>query len=81
MKVVQTELSDSEHKLLEDYSKRNSKTIKQVVKDAIRNTVIQDSVLPDDPIFTLPPSAKKTGKSEDTSTKHDAYLYGAKRRK
>jgi hypothetical protein len=31
MKVVQTTLSEAEHKLLEEYARRNSKTIKEVL--------------------------------------------------
>lgn len=79
MKIVQTSLSDSEHKLLQEYAIRNSKTIKQVVKEAIRMAVIDDEVSRDDPIFSEAPSAKKTGRSDDASIKHDSYLYGAKR--
>jgi len=78
MKVVQTLLSDSEHKLLEEYAARNSKTIKEVVKEAIRRTVIGDSVSSDDPLFVERPVARKTGKSDDASFKHDLYLYRKK---
>lgn len=80
MKVVQTVLSDSEHEMLEEYAKRNSKTIKDVVKEAIRRTVIQDRVSPTDPLFSGPPSSRKTGKSDDASLKHDEYLYGSRRK-
>lgn len=79
MKIVQTVLSDSEHKLLFEYAARNSKTIKQVVKEAIRKTVVEDSVSPNDSLFVAPPSAKKTGKKDDASIRHDYYLYGVKR--
>lgn len=80
MKVVQTTLSDSEHRLLESYAARKSKTIKEAVREAIRKIVIEDRVLPDDSLFGEPPSGK-TGKSDDASVKHDFYLYGAKRRR
>jgi len=79
MKVVQTVLSDSEHKMLEEYAQRNSKTIKQVLKEAIRSTVMEDRVSPNDSLFVELPSSKKTGRSEDASVKHDAYLYGVRR--
>lgn len=78
MKVVQTTLSETEHRLLEEYAKRNSKTIKEVVKDAIRRTVVDDKVDAKDPIFAEPPSAKRTGKKDYASIKHDEYLYGVK---
>jgi len=81
MKVVQTVLSDSDHRLLEEYAAKNSKTIREVVKEAIRKTVIEDNVTPTDPLFVEPPSARKTGKSDDASTKHDLYLYGERHRR
>ncbi len=34
------------------------------------------TVQPEDPIFTRPPVAKRTGKRERTSTEHDRPLYG-----
>jgi len=39
MRVVHTTLTEAEHKLLVEYAKKNSKTIKEVVRQAIRNTV------------------------------------------
>jgi hypothetical protein len=74
MRVVQTTLTEAEHKLLEEYAKKNSKTIKEVLRQSIRNTV-EGCVDPRDPIFTEPPSAKRTGKQENISEDHDKYLY------
>ena len=74
MRVVQTTLTEAEHKLLEEYAKKNSKTIKEVVRQAIRNTV-KGCTDPHDPIFTEPPSSKRTGKRDSTSIDHDKYLY------
>ncbi len=77
MKVVQTDLTEAEHKLLEEYAKRNSKTIKQVLREAIK-TVVEGKVNADDPIFTGLPALRRTGKKDDRSTNHDKYLYGEK---
>jgi hypothetical protein len=77
MKVIQTTISEAEHKLLEEYAKRNSKSIKEVVREAIRAT-IEGNVNSDDPIFTCPPSSKRTGKTDKGSVDHDKYLYGEK---
>jgi hypothetical protein len=74
MPVVQTTLTEAEHKLLEEYAKKNSKTIKEVLHQAIRNTV-EGCIDPHDPIFAEPPSSKQTGHKENTSTNHDKYLY------
>jgi hypothetical protein len=75
MKVVQTTLTEAEHKLLEEYAKRNSKSIKEVLREAIRTTV-EGKVNPDDPIFTSPPSSRRTGKRDRGSEEHDKFLYG-----
>jgi hypothetical protein len=77
MKVIQTTLTEAEHKLLEEYAKKNSKSIKEVVREAVKAT-IEGKVYPDDPIFTCPPSSKRTGKSDRGSEEHDKYLYGEK---
>ena len=74
MRVVQTTLSEAEHKLLEEYAKKNSKTIKEVLRQAIRNTV-EGCVDPHDPIFTEPPSAKRIEKPQNVAVDHDKYLY------
>ena len=75
MKVVQTTLSEAEHRMLEEYARRNSMSIKEVVRQAVRATV-QGSVNPNDPIFKCSPSSKKTGKKDLGSEQHDKYLYG-----
>lgn len=75
MKVVQTTLSEAEHKLLEEYAKRNSKTIKEVLREAIRTTV-EVRVDPDDPIYRSPPASKGTGRTDRGSVEHDKFLYG-----
>jgi hypothetical protein len=75
MKVVQTTLTEADHILLEEYAKRNSKSIKEVLREAIRTTV-EGNVNPDDPIFTSPPSSRRTGKIDRGSEEHDKFLYG-----
>jgi hypothetical protein len=77
MKVIQTTLTEAEHKLLQEYAKKNSKSIKEVVREAVKAT-IEGNVNPDDPIFTRPPSSKRTGKEDRGSEEHDKYLYGEK---
>lgn len=75
MKVVQTTLTEAEHKLLEEYAKKNSKTIKEVLREAIRSTV-EGSTNPNDPVFAKPPSSKRTGRKDRGSVEHDKHLYG-----
>ena len=54
MKVVKTTLTEAEHKLLEQYARRNSMSIKQVLREAIKAT-LEGNVNPNDSIFTCPP--------------------------
>ena len=75
MKVVQTTLTEAEHKLLEEYAKKNSMSIKDVLREAIKTT-IEGSVDSKDPIFKCPASSKRTGKIDRSSEEHDKYLYG-----
>lgn len=76
MRVVQTTLTEEEHKLLEEYARSKSKSIKEVVREAVRS-VVEGKVVPEDPIFSAPPSSRKTGKKDQGSVEHDRYLYGA----
>lgn len=76
MRVVQTTLTEEEHKLLEDYARKKSKSIKEVVREAVRNAV-EGKVAPEDPIFSRPPASAKTGRRDAGSVEHDQYLYGA----
>jgi len=62
--------------MLEAYAKRQSRSIKEVVREAILNLVLEDKAYADDPIFREPPASKTTGKKEETSLAHDRYLYG-----
>lgn len=79
MKIVQTQISDSEYALLAAYAKTHRKTIKDSVREAIRKLTLRDVVDPEDPIFTMFPVTKKKGRLEDASERHDAYLYGWER--
>ncbi len=51
MKVVQTEVSDMEHALLEAYVTPRRTSIKEAVREAIRKLALRDEVDPNDPIF------------------------------
>ena len=79
MKVVQTELSESEYALLAEYARHRSETIKTVVREAIRRLAISEEVYPQDPIFKMGPLVKRAGSWEDLSERLDYYLYGWER--
>ncbi len=77
MKVAQTELSETEHKMLLEYAKKEKLTLKEVLREGALRIALRDEVHRDDPIFVEEPAAKATGKKERTSVEHDKYLYGS----
>ncbi|MGI0150032.1 MAG: hypothetical protein ACREDF_10955 [Thermoplasmata archaeon] len=76
MRIVQTEVSDTEHALLTKYAKAHKTTIKAAVRQAIRRLAIKDEIDSNDPIFTNFPVARKKGRHPDASERVDFYLYG-----
>jgi len=79
MRVVQTELTETEHALLVAYVKAHGTTIEDAVREAIRRLTIRDEVDPDDPIFEIFPLTRAKGKLKNISEEHDRYLYGDRR--
>jgi hypothetical protein len=77
MKVAQTELSETEYRMLLEYAKKKKLTLKEVLREGALRIALQEEVHRDDPIFTEEPAAKATGKKERTSAEHDKYLYGS----
>ncbi len=76
MKVVQTQVSDTEYAILAAYARARKTTIKEAVRDAIRRVTFRDAVEPNDPLFRAFPVTKKRGRHPDASERHDFYLYG-----
>ena len=79
MKVVQTELSDIEYRLLKRYASDRGLSIKDAIRTIIREKILEDRVINDDTLFTSPPVVKGRGLKDDTSIKHDKYLYGVEK--
>lgn len=79
MKVAQTELTETEHKLLVEYARKKKLTLKEVLREGALRIALQEEVEEEDPIFTEGPVAKATGRKERTSEDHDEYLYGSRR--
>lgn len=77
MRVVQTELSEAEHGLLEAYVKSRGTTIKEAVREAVRKMTLRDQVDPEDPVFRAFPLTKKPGKLRNAAEEHDRHLYGS----
>ncbi len=79
MKIAQTELSETEYRILVEYTKKKKLTLKEVLREGALRIALHDEVDRDDPIFAEGPAAKATGRKERTSLEHDKYLYGSTR--
>ncbi len=75
MRIVQTELSETEHALLEAYVKQRGTTIKEAVREAVRRLTLPEKVDPEDPIFRAFPLTRKKARITDGSENLDRYLY------
>jgi hypothetical protein len=76
MKVAQTELTETEYRLLQEYAKKKKLTLKELLRQGAMRIALEDEIQRDDPVFTEAPVAKASGKRERTSVEHDKYLYG-----
>jgi len=76
MKIVQTELNNIEYKFLKKYALDRGLSIKDAIRIIIRERVFEDKIVKNDPLFTSKPVVRKRGLRDNTSVKHDKYLYG-----
>ena len=76
MKLAQTELNETEYQLLARYAKQHMLTVKEALRIAARNLVLDDKVYPNDPIFKNMERTPKPGKKTQWSVDHDKILYG-----
>ena len=72
-KVVQTDLDDNEYNLLKEIVEKRGFTLKEGLREAVRQWVIAQIPVSEDPLFKLAPV--KTGVETDAS-KLDGRLYG-----
>ena len=75
-KLVQAKLTEQEYQLLADYASKGEMTLQEALREAVRTLVLDDSVNPDDPVFTLPPGGRATGRKRAIAERHDELLYG-----
>jgi len=75
MKLVQTALPDDEYRLLRERANKEGKSMKQVVREALRAHLLPDRVNPDDPIFRAFPLIRRKGRRTTGSLDHDRILH------
>jgi len=75
MKVIQTEVSDTEYRIIENYVKKRKISIRKLIKEAVMERIMGSQMSEHDSLFTDP--GEIIG-FEDGSTNHDKYLTGEK---
>ncbi len=75
MKLVRAAIADEEHRLLRERAAREGKSMKAVVREALRAHLLPDRVNPDDPIFHTFPLITGRGRWTSGSVDHDQLLY------
>ncbi len=76
MKIVQTKIGDAEYNLLKKKTIEKGSTIQDLLRDAIKQYIVQEVVNPNDPLFSEP--VAETG-AKDGSIRHNKYLYGGQK--
>jgi hypothetical protein len=75
MKVIQTEVSETEYKIIENYVKTRKMSIRKLIKEAVMEKIMGTEISSDDSLFNDP--GEVIG-FEDGSVNHDKYLSGDK---
>jgi hypothetical protein len=75
MKVIQTEVSETEYKIIENYVKKRKISIRKLIKEAVMDRILGNQISDDDTLFVDPGDIMGF---EDGSANHDKYLTGEK---
>lgn len=77
MKLVQARVPEVEYELLRRRAKAEGKTIQEWVRIALRERLLPDAIVPNDPNFLSFPLVRKgKGPLTDHASRHDELLYG-----
>jgi hypothetical protein len=79
MPLVQAEVPQSEYDLLRQRARTEGKSLKLVIREALRAHLMPDTVDPNDPVFHMFPLRKRRGAQHWDSRDHDEILYPTKR--
>ncbi len=80
MKLIQARIPEAEYELLRREAKRSGKSLQDIIREALRARLLDDSVEPTDPLFkAFPLFRSKDGRKARISERHDEVLYGASR--
>ena len=80
MKLIQARIPEAEYDLLRREAKRSGKSLQDIIREALRARLLEDTVNPDDPLFAaFPLFRSRDGRKARISERHDEALYGAPR--
>jgi hypothetical protein len=80
MKLIQARIPEAEYDLLRREAKRSGKTLQDVIREALRARLLEDTIQPSDPLLeAFPLFQSKDGRKARISERHDEVLYGATR--
>jgi hypothetical protein len=75
LKVVRTELNQTEYQLLAGYAQGHKLTVKEALRMAAQKLVLDDKFYPNDPIIKNIERASKPGRKTQWSVDHGKILY------
>jgi hypothetical protein len=80
MKLIQARIPEAEYDLLRREAKRAGKSLQDIIREALRTRLLEDTVDPNDPLLgAFPLFRSKDGRKARISERHDEALYGAAR--
>lgn len=76
MKLIQTRVPDGEYEALRRAAEKEHRPMQDIIREALRARLLSDRYVPDDPLFSIFPLAKrKKGKVHWAGEDHDELLY------
>jgi len=77
MRLVQARIPEAEYELLRREAKRSGKSLQDIIREALRARLLDETVEPKDPLFTaFPLFRSKDGRKARISERHGEALYG-----
>jgi len=77
MKLVQARIPEAEYELLRREARRTGKSLQDIIREALRARLLDDTVESSDPLFgAFPLFRSKDGRKARISERHDEALYG-----
>ena len=80
MTLVQAQIPEGEYRLLRQLANESGEPMKEIMRKALHAYLVDDSVTPDDPIFSAFPLGASGKKGHNHGEDHDKRIYSRKDR-